>query len=282
MIATFFHTALYALLLVSSGGLFVARSSGPSLTYEYEPPEVRLQVGEWLEYEVSYSFITLGTIRIEVIDSDTSDGRTVYKTRAFIDSAPGLPFVKLNYVYVSEMDEGVYSHRFHEENVSSKEKVVKDFVFDYDLGRAVKATKYLAEDGALRRQLMDTILITDKVQDGASLFYFARKNIFLAKPATVQIVVDRKQETARINYRNEITSVNIDALDYPVEVRYFDGRADFVGVFGLTGAFRGWFSNDEAAVPIIARMNVILGSIYIELKHWKRQGWAPPKFVRKK
>jgi hypothetical protein len=73
--------------------------------------------------------------------------------------------------------------------------------------------------------------------------------------------------------------MDIDAVDYPVDVVRFDGRADFVGVFGLTGGFEGWFSNDDASIPITARMKVILGSIKVELTKWKRGNWAPPKFT---
>jgi hypothetical protein len=58
-----------------------------------------------------------------------------------------------------------------------------------------------------------------------------------------------------------------------------EGRADFVGVFGLTGSFNGMFSNDIAGIPITARLKVILGSIRVELKRWNRGYWMPPKFV---
>jgi hypothetical protein len=57
----------------------------------------------------------------------------------------------------------------------------------------------------------------------------------------------------------------------------FDGRADFVGIFGLTGGFEGWFSNDEARVPIMAKMKVLIGSVTIELMRWNRPGWTPPR-----
>jgi len=53
--------------------------------------------------------------------------------------------------------------------------------------------------------------------------------------------------------------------------------ANFVGVFGLTGGFDGVFSNDGAGIPITARLKVILGSIKVELKNWKRDNWIPPK-----
>jgi hypothetical protein len=64
-----------------------------------------------------------------------------------------------------------------------------------------------------------------------------------------------------------------------VDVVHFEGRADFEGIFGMTGDFEGWFSNDEARVPILAKMKVIIGNIRIELTKWNREGWKPPKFV---
>jgi len=45
----------------------------------------------------------------------------------------------------------------------------------------------------------------------------------------------------------------------------------------LSGKFEGWFSDDNAHIPIKALMNVYVGKILIELKSWKRTGWIPPK-----
>ena len=56
-----------------------------------------------------------------------------------------------------------------------------------------------------------------------------------------------------------------------------DGSTDFISVFGLTGYFEGWFSNDEASIPIVAKMKVIIGNVTLKLKSWKRAGWNPPK-----
>jgi hypothetical protein len=97
----------------------------------------------------------------------------------------------------------------------------------------------------------------------------------------VPTFIENKKVNTFINFKNSVTDVNIDAVDYPVEVVEFDGKADYVGVFGLTGGFSGQFSNDDARIPIVARMNVILGSIKVELKSWKREGWHPPKFVER-
>ena len=55
------------------------------------------------------------------------------------------------------------------------------------------------------------------------------------------------------------------------------GQARWTGLYGLSGNFEGWFSNDEARVPIKAKMSVYIGSVVIELKSWKRPDWKPPK-----
>ena len=44
----------------------------------------------------------------------------------------------------------------------------------------------------------------------------------------------------------------------------------------LVVTFQGFFSDDEAAVPIRAEAKVIVGSIVVELEEWERPGWIPP------
>jgi hypothetical protein len=95
----------------------------------------------------------------------------------------------------------------------------------------------------------------------------------------ISTFVDTNEVIANINFGVEHLEENIDAVDYPVDVIKLEGRADFVGVFGLTGGFEGVFTNDAASIPITARMKVILGSVKVELKSWKRGNWIPPKVV---
>ncbi len=83
--------------------------------------------------------------------------------------------------------------------------------------------------------------------------------------------------TTEIHFQNTYEKKEVDAVNYPVGVVYFDGRADFTGIFGLTGGFEGWFSNDDARIPITAKLKVILGSVRVELTKWKRNAWTPPQ-----
>jgi hypothetical protein len=93
----------------------------------------------------------------------------------------------------------------------------------------------------------------------------------------IPTVVNEKKGNTFINFTGERTDETIDAVDYPIDLIHFEGQAGFVGVAGLTGGFEGWFSNDAARVPVIAKMKVLLGNVRIELMKWKRAGWDPPR-----
>ncbi len=240
-----------------------------------------LEVGEELEYKVSYSFFTIGTIRTQVISKEQRNGKTVYRTRALIDSNPALSWlVDLHVQFYSEMDPGVYSHFWVEDDSSKKEVNFKRFSFDYKNKRAyLEVGKKLSMDDR-KVESRDTVAITDYCQDGLSLYFYARQHVHEQAQARVPTLINNKQVYTFINFMNKHEDAGIDAVDYPVDVVAFDGKADYVGIFGLTGGFRGWFSNDEAQIPILARMNVILGSIKIQLSKWNRSGgWQPPKYV---
>lgn len=245
-------------------------------------PDPLLQVGEELEYSVSYSIFSLGTIRIQIVGIEERNGRPVYKARAFIDSAPGLPFVNLHVVFESEFDAEIFSYSWMSKDSSKNEIAYLSYSFDYPQNR-VLIEKSIQKRGARRIvEKVDTVQVKEKSQDGLSLFFFARKYLHQRAQMNVPTVIGTEVVNTFINYLNEQTSIEIDAVEYPVDVIEFNGRADYSGIFGLTGGFQGWFSNDEARVPIVARMKVILGSIYIELEKWNRAGWQPPRYVKGK
>ncbi|MGH2568367.1 MAG: DUF3108 domain-containing protein, partial [Bacteroidota bacterium] len=85
--------AIAVLLLLAPARGFFSQSSNFFLSAQEEsaPQDPLLQAGEELEYKVSYSIFTLGTIRVRVTGKEERADRTVYKAQAYIDSAPGLP-----------------------------------------------------------------------------------------------------------------------------------------------------------------------------------------------
>lgn len=234
-------------------------------------------VGEELTYEVSYSFISLGTVKVQILGTIAKEGAMLYQAKAFMDSYNGVPFVDLHYVFYSEIDPEYYSHFFSGLNTRDpKNTPYSDYVFDYGQNRVS------TEEGIRQfreKSLKGTDTISSFYQDGLSLLYFARGNVHSRSTTNVPTFVNEKKVNTYINFMNRKTSSEISAINYPIRTIEFDGRAEFVGVFGLTGGFTGWFSDDSAAVPIMAKMEVIIGSVRLELKRWNRPGWVPPRAV---
>ncbi len=233
------------------------------------------QIGEELVYNVSYSIFDIGSIKMQILDTSRRNGVMVYKAKAFADSYSGLPFVDLHQVFYTEMDEDAFSQFFITHNTGKPAKMpyvkytynYKKNKMMYEMGTEPGPVIYkTGEEPVMERHL-----------DGLSLFFYARKNFQQTKKYSVPVLVNEKSFKTHFNFMNKSGEQDIDAVKYPVRIVEFDGTSDFTGVFGLTGYFQGYFSDDEAGIPIVAKMKVILGSVHIELMKWNRPGWAPPK-----
>ncbi len=246
------------------------------------PAEIVFQVGEELEYSVHYSFFNIGTIRFKVTDKEERNGRTIYHSHAFMDSNPSLSWlVDLHIRFYSEIDQDAFTYGWISDDSTSDGVKYRQMRFDYANHKMYyEWGKKIAPD--VRQAIgRDTIAIDTESQDGLSLFYYARASLHQKKDEQIPTFIDTSKAITNINFLDEKSEIEIDAVDYPIDVVRIDGRADFVGIFGLTGGFEGWFSNDSACIPIKARLKVILGSIRVELTKWKRGDWVPQKAIVK-
>jgi len=241
-----------------------------------------LQVGEELEYSVSYSFFSIGTVRFKILDESERNGRTIFKAMARIESNPSLNWLKEVHIrFYGEIDDSVFSYYWIGEDSSSSGIDYRSLTFNYADSELVYNNWDVLSSGERKDGKTDTTQIRGLGQDGLSLFFYARQHAREKRNVTVPTFIEDKEANAYINFQDKIEDVDIDAVDYPVETVFLDGKADFVGVVGMTGGFRGWFSNDDARIPIVARLSVWIGSIKVELKSWKRTGWQPPRYVEK-
>jgi hypothetical protein len=231
------------------------------------------QYGEKLVYEVSFMGMTIGTIETYTMKNQTIKGDKTHHVRSKIKSAKGIPYVDLDVEFDSWMDPSfAYSHKFMSTSVSDGTKVYEEALFDYDNNTIdVTMTKNGKKVQDFEREL------NRKVNDGCSLFFMARKYMDRNKTVKVPTYIEDENSLTVINFHNRVETAEVDAIDYPVRTKYLNGTAKWEGLYGLSGDFEGWFSDDEAAVPIRAKMNVYVGTVNIELVSWDRDGWTPPK-----
>jgi hypothetical protein len=240
------------------------------------PPNLKVyQLGEEMTYEVSYLTIKLGSITSKVVAIDTVKKKVFFKTEGFIKTYNGIPFVKLKTLFQSTVNEESACVSF-----AAKEayKDTMNKYMNYSFPKK-KDVLYFSErlGNTPVREHYDTIPLEGKQwQDGLSLLFYARCHAHQKYEDHVPVLIYRKKAYTTIRFGQGRERKKIDATNYAVRTVKLDGETGFTGIFGLTGGFEGWFSEDEASVPIYAKMHVYIGSVCIELIKWKRKGWGPP------
>lgn len=230
--------------------------------------------GEDLTYSVTYLGIPLGTVRTVTEGWTTLGDMKVAKVKIYIDSHPNIPFVSLHSIYESYMDPSItYSHRFEANTQVEDNKWEYDqYLFDYP-------SKNLTIETFRGKQKIrgSSFPLHKKYNDGSSILFAARRLLYAKKTYRLPTAVMGDTVNTVINFQGTIGEQKIDAVGYPIRTVYLNADANWTGIYGLSGRAEGWFSDDDARIPIVAKMNVYVGSVRLELVKWKRGSWQPPK-----
>lgn len=239
------------------------------------PVERKMQIGEEITYLVSYAFIKIGEIKLSVTEKREINGKEYYVTFVSIDSYSGLPFVDLHHFYESHFSKEQDSYYFHGLVKYKDYYSYTDYIFDKEK-KIIKVKKGKVSPPEVWTD--STTSLDKKYQDGLTIFYYARLNTGRNKSENIPCFVNEQKVYTKINFYDKVEPIKIKSINYEVACTKVDGVIGYTGVFGLTGEYEGWFSNDEAAVPILAKMKVIIGNVRIELIKWKVNNWQPPKY----
>jgi len=269
----FFFASILVLFLITPS-LHAADTKTHVVHFVFESPR-EFVVGEEITYVVKYYLLKLGEIKLRVVSKKVVNGKPVYNAVGYIDSYSGVPLVDLHMIYETRFNDSYFSNYFKGLVRKKEYTTFTDYTFDYS------AAKVKVRQGKVNPYELwtdSTGVASTQYQDGLSIFYYARAYSGKKKSSNLPCLVNEKHVYAKINFHDEVDKIHIDAVDYDIAVQHLDGETNFVSVFGLTGFFEGWFSNDEAAIPIVAKLNVIVGRVSVELISWKRPGWMPPRY----
>jgi hypothetical protein len=228
----------------------------------------------YYEYEVSFFGLPLGSIKITTGGIEQKNGKEALYAKAQMDSYSGIPYVDLHATFESWMaPNAAHSYMFNGNMKMEDDKwQYNNIIFDHDKNE-IRSTIW--ENKLLVSR--DTFSTAKKFSDGASLLYLSRSFLELGKTAHVPTFINNQLVNTKINFQKKQEKIELDAVKGEVKALYLDGKADWEGVYGLSGSFEGWFSDDEAHIPLKAYMKVYVGKVKIELVKWKRPGWNPPK-----
>lgn len=235
-----------------------------------------LQVGEELVYEVKYLFFKLGQIRFRVVDKFVENGVELYKVRVRVDSY-SVPFVEIHADFEAVFDSRFVAKRYRSEQHERKYYQSVKYQFVENLSAYVVEKNYYNFEYNTKGRKIDTVKISTMYCDGPSLFYYARSNVNQTKTLVVPTFIEGTKGITIINFGKRKTKIKLDVLNKPIDAYEIDGKASYVGFFGLTGDFVGWISADERAIPLRGKLKVFVGSVVVELKSWS----GPWKVVQK-
>lgn len=244
--------------------------SGSSMVLSQEQVFVE---NEELNYVVSYGFIELGEVKIKINTFSQKNGTKRLTASCDMKSYSGIPLVELDSRFESDMiftGGELYSKEFRAVDRKKEGVVEIRYVFEYDSGYVSVKKKFRGVTEIDKNMEFDRNL---RFQDGLSLFYLSRLNSFETKSRQIPVFMNESEATVNYYFSAVPEEVELDEIGIEVNSIKCAGTANFVGVFGLTGEFAGWFSNDYARVPVMAKMNVLIGNVTLELKSYSRKGW---------
>lgn len=228
--------------------------------------------GEEYTYEVSWTVFKLGTIHLKVSPR--------YSVEARVNSYPSVPFVDLHSAHYSTMDTCFYSVASHTAEKKEADWWGLNYIYDLPRKRLIVEETHQKDPDTppFSTQVKDTIALpSSQFVDGLAIAFLPRLYIHSETTVEVPTVLYGKVGTTTYRFTDNRTTQSIDAVENPVKVVEFEGTTTAVGIFGMTGDFTAWFSDDDAAVPIKGKLKVLLGSVTVELVKWNRKGWSPPQ-----
>jgi len=231
--------------------------------------------GEELYYEVYYAFINVGWVKFNT--EKVVGKKDTYICRAKLKSNDAVPFINIDYEFKRQVEINNNNVRplfFESREFDDSKVAVITYNFNYDSGFVdIKKTGFNNQIEYSKRISTKTIF-----QDGLSIFYYARYNFNNTQRVNVPVLINQDSVGVSLDYNTDKTDVSIDDIKYNISSLLLEGNTDYELVYGLTGNFEGWFSNDNARIPLKAKFKVKIGNVTLELKSWKRQNWTPPKY----
>lgn len=234
-----------------------------------------ISVGEQLEYDVKYLGIKIAHITITTEKIELYEGKPVIKTKADVYTYDHIPYFKVRTNMTSRFSKSDMTSYEYERNYMMKNGKweYQKIEFNYD-NPGIWNRKWV--DNKLMQSSKYKMSKGSTIHDAIAIFFYSRFSAAPNKHFNFNAYLDDDPFKININYKN-IESKSIDAVDYPVRTLFLTGNANWQGGYGLSGNFEGWMTDDAAKIPILGKVDFIIGKISIELVKWKRAGWNPPR-----
>ncbi len=223
---------------------------------------------EYLKYNVEYGWFRLGVLEFSAHPIENTDFVEAIIT---VKSNPSLPFVHLDWKFNSTFDQiKLRTIKYEAFNYSSDTiRTIYDFRYEE---KKVFINRYDKHNKLVKSA---TKVISDFELDAMTLFYFARFQKKGTNIPKIEIWNDFVKESTSLKVDQKPELVEVENLNRSILTHYVSGKADINGLYGLSGKFSGYFSDDSSSVPVLSKLNVLIGSVTCKLVEYKSKDWHP-------
>jgi hypothetical protein len=218
--------------------------------------------GEVLRYRVRWSVFRLGTVTIGQVTHDSGK----YIVEMTVRSSPSLPFIDVDFLNRTILCEQRQSIT---EEIITSGKTNEKTVYRYD----ATSHRILMEDSVEgERVRLDTLNWETECYDALGLLMYCRRFAGSGRSVSLPTLNDYRIGRTDVVYLNEPEEIEVLAFEGRRRCLKAAGFAHWVGksFAGMKGPFRGWFTDDESAIPLKAEVEIFLGSIVLELESYQR------------
>lgn len=213
--------------------------------------------GELLRYKVKWGFIRLGTIEISQEALKQS-----YYTKYLIQ----LNAKSIRFKVVLDATSPTRSNFILEESGEKETSTV----YWYDPLKCLLLME-VRENGSLVQK--SSLFYERDYYDVLSLIMLMRCLSDSGLSLTLPTIIGTTIKDTDLNFTDYTEEIKVSALERAVRARRVEGKANWKAWGGISGPFRGWFSDDEAAIPLKFRLRIFLGSVTLELEEFYRPDW---------
>ncbi len=225
-------------------------------------------LGEKLEFEINYGFVTAGYATMEVAPNFVNlNGRNCYEITISINSAPSFDWVyKFREKYKCFLDaEGIFPWKFEQHLREGSYERDFEAIFDHENLKVKTSAVTRGEKEPDREHSIPKF-----VQDVVSAFYYARTMSFanINKNDIINIPSFYKDTT----YNLAVRYLGKDDADVPAgDFRCFMVQPDIKegALMSKAEDIVLWISDDDRKIPVKIQLSIIIGSVKAELKSYQ-------------
>ena len=219
-----------------------------------------LRPGDRYSYRGKWGLLSLGRLDIEIGQLTVIGGQECIPISYHIQSNPFLMVIKIDDLYQAYVTPDMQRTLRYDMRVRETWwKYDRQCIMDSENGRLVQ--RVIENDGRIRNieQELPANLI-----DGTSLLFYARTLVRDRRSSRAITLIDYNFAWTNIEFTGKKEKIKIVGVKR--EAWVVNGSADYTGIAGMSGSFKGWFSDDEDALPLKAMFKIFIGSVKLFLK----------------